>query len=183
MALLVALAMAGCARHRPAALPRAADCVDAAYRGRYRPAEGAERRFTVRARVCRDAPTYIEVRGLVGGPALVVALGKGRMRLLLPRDRLVIDAAPDDPEPWRAEVGLPLTGRLLSALLRGGRGRVGAWSLRRVPAGKGERLPLRLTARHPGGDRIELSKTREAPAPRAVAWPEIPPRFRHEVYR
>ncbi|RMG47537.1 MAG: hypothetical protein D6718_03395 [Acidobacteria bacterium] len=180
------LAAPGCAVRPPAAgrTPSAGDCVDAAYRGRYVSPEGKRRRFTLRARVCGDAPSVLEIRGIVGGPALVVAIEKERTRLLLPSERLVVDAPASDSRAWRRELGLPLSGRLLLELLRGGAERAGRWRVvERVRDGDPDgRLTPGGVARHPSGARIELRKTQEAPSPRPGAWPAVPPGFARKEY-
>ena len=73
-------------------------------------------RFRVRALVCATGPSVIEVRGIVGGPALVAAVDDTRALLMLPSERIAYRGAPEDASFWQDAIGIPVSGQLLATL-------------------------------------------------------------------
>ncbi|MCU0231860.1 MAG: hypothetical protein MUC67_10865 [Acidobacteria bacterium] len=190
LALAAALLAAGCSARvaRPTA-PAAAGCREASYRGRYEPrpdvAEGAAkgpRSFRASVRRCADGALLVELRGAVGGAQLLAAVRAGRVRLVLARERTVVDGV-DSPALWERWTGLPISGALLAAALdateSGPTEREAAgWRVRVLAGAAGESFPARADADGPGGARIVLERQSERPARDGMTWPDVPAGFR-----
>lgn len=157
--------------------PSASGCHDLGYRGLYTAVDPpAKRRFKVRARACAEGPMVLEVRGLVGGPALVAGVADGRARLLFPGRREAVEG-PDLPAFWQRWVGVPLSGGLLrgrDAFGQASGEMLGEW---RVTVRPGGRYPLRVKARSAAGEQLELERRSVVPAPGPPALPPVPAGF------
>ncbi len=186
--VLPLVVLAGCATTRRPVATGPDGCLDADYRGSFREAARPDdpRNFRMSARVCGPGtPVVLELRGAVGGAALVAAVRPGEdVRLLFPSRRLYADG-PDEPDFWRRFTGVALDGRLLRGLADegasagdGGWQAPPGWTAEIAPAPAGERLPARLEARSAAGDGLRLEKTRERPSRAPAAWPEVPRGFR-----
>lgn len=199
LAGLVALAMSvllgsGCssrrARIEPVPVP---PCREAFYRGMYEgaPPPGSsgpheERRsFRASVRRCDGRTLLIELRGAIGGAQLVAGIRGEEVRLVIGRERLVVDG-PDDPTLWDRWTGVPITGQMLSAALTPESGgsaarEVGGWAVRvRAPAAGGS-FPAGAEAAGPGGERLTLELQSERATSAGTAWPAIPKGFRLEA--
>ncbi|UCF68571.1 MAG: hypothetical protein JSV80_04550 [Acidobacteriota bacterium] len=187
-ALFVCVSLFGCAARARVIPPPTSGCLDGAFKGRYFPASAEHadekpRRFELRARVCEAGRLVVELRGIVGGPALVVAVEGPRALMILPRERRAITGPADATTFWTREIGLPLSGALLRRMASGSGGEthVSGWSLRPVSGATEGRLPSGWRAVHVSGDRFELRKTAERPALGPAAWPTIPEGFETTV--
>ncbi|HHN75475.1 MAG TPA: hypothetical protein ENK10_09630 [Acidobacteria bacterium] len=172
--LVLLLGAAGCAgtRRPPPADPAVAACTDYRLRARWQAPPG-ERSASARIalRHCPEQGFAFEVRGRVGGPVLAGAAGDGRLRLLFPRQREVIDG-PDSQVEWKRWTGLPLSGSLLEGLLRGEQTALpGSW--RRVTPSDAD-----LEVVSADGGRLRLWKIRQAPARQGFQWPAAPAGWR-----
>lgn len=190
--LSIALLAGGCsARSARIESPGGVACREAFYRGRYLPAvaSGADdarddrRSFRASVRYCVDGALLVELRGAVGGAQLVAGVRGEEVRLVIGRERLVVDGR-DDAALWERWTGVPLTGRMLAAALAPGSvdGRtreVGGWSVRVEGGRPAGAFPAAAAAEGPRGERLslELQSEREALRP-GSAWPEVPPGFR-----
>ncbi|GAB4222585.1 MAG: hypothetical protein Kow0062_20640 [Acidobacteriota bacterium] len=172
--------LAGCAGRAVGPHGGPTRCVEARYSGRFEDARGAVR-FVARVRACGDA-LLVEARGRVGGPSFVAAVRGGRARLLLARERRVVDG-PDRPEFWLRHAGVPLSGRWLLDGARASARTLGAWSVRVGRAARSDEPPLVIDARAPDGRRVRLERRDVGETTRGIAWPEVPDGFAHEVER
>ena len=176
-AALAAVGCAGVTRVEPEAR-EAGRCRDAEYRGGYTAAGKTDpATFKMSARLCGDGAALLEFRGAIGGPALVAGVHPGKdVRLLFPGRRVAVDG-PDDASFWRRWTGAAIDGGLIAQLGAGGVSSAAGWRAVVDPPGAGETLPAGLRASGPGGDRIELRKVKERPAPSGSVWPAIPANF------
>ncbi|MDQ7006932.1 MAG: hypothetical protein Q9Q40_06845 [Acidobacteriota bacterium] len=163
----------GCAGARRAATPpETGGCIDYRLRARWEAPPG-ERSATARIalRHCPSGGIVFEVRGRVAGAVLAGAAGGGRLRLLFPRRRVVVDGA-DTEATWKRWTGLPLTAALLEDLLRGREPEtLGTW--RRVPESEAD-----LEVLSQAGGRLRLWKTRQRPSGQGFRWPAVPAGWR-----
>lgn len=180
--LLAALALASCATpsSRPPAdgLPR--PCFEARYSGRFDEGRGPAR-FVVRVRRCEER-LVVEARGRVAGPSFVAAVRRGRARLLIARERLVVDG-PDTPEFWLRHAGVPLSGRWLLEGAPAGRRTLGTWTVRVARAREPGAPPRIIEAVAPDGRSLRLERRSIVRTSRGVQWPAVPPGFDHREER
>ena len=155
-------------------------CRDARFKGRYEPgANRGVRRFSLFARVCGGGQVLFEVKGPVGGAALIAELSIGQdAHLMFPGKRLVVHG-PDREDFWRRWTDVPLSGAVIAGLTGsppgGGRSAHGSWTIEVDPPRAGRRLPSRVSAESAAGDRLVLRLTDEGPARGAARLP-APPR-------
>ncbi len=188
--LLAGAAAPGC-RSVPVepAAPAGPRCVDGSFHGRFDPGddESPTRRLRVNARSCPDGAVLLEVRGSVGGAVLVAAVDRGRVLLLLPRERRAVSGPSASRALWETETGLPFDGQLVRELFASSSGepvsesRLGAWTVR-LERAAGEPFPERLAAWHEAGMRLDLARRSLRPAPGAVVPPEVPDDFEQIEY-
>jgi len=152
-------------------------CFEATYAGRFDDGGGPVR-FVARVRRC-DAAVVVEARGRVAGPSFVAAARAGRARLLLARQRLVVDG-PDTPRFWLRHTGVPLSGHWLIEGAPAGRRRFGSWTVKVARVREPGAPPRIIEAVSPDGRSLRLERRRVTRATCGVPWPAIPAGFRHE---
>lgn len=169
VAALVALAvvplLSGCPRRRPPQTVPAGDGDVALYRASSVDADGRARRFRLWLWAERPDRLHAEVLTPVGGTALVVDAGGGRLSVADVAERAAFVGAADGDGLARL-LGVEVTVTSLVGALLDGREPGGGVLLERAPAGAGV-LPERLALRHDGRS-LELElRRRVALAPDA----------------
>jgi hypothetical protein len=142
------------------------------------PQQDRSDKFRLRIAAGAEAPMLVEISGFTGRAVAVAASWRGAARLVLTRERAVVDGA-DDPQFWQRWTGVPLSGSLLHALLVSGEAlQVAAgWSVtqhRSDPRGGAPAL-WELTD---GERRLRLEKISESALANAPQWPTVPASYR-----